>query len=404
MQPIERYGLIALLFLVVTVVAVVLWDRGERSDGGAPVEISASAATGAAADRVDPRTARTPRVAPESTRGQPQAALPRQVDSAGRAGLVAMPTENLPAPRTGNVAQAAPIGQAAGAASQLDAQRAALESILALGDAQKQEAALRDAFERDPAGAHALVQELRAHLTQQAGAPSSAAALEVADASPVKAVVTSIEDPRTRTPGAGMGLSPMQVAPGAKPARTHVIQKGDTLGVISQEHLGTSKRFREILALNPGLDERRLIVGRTLVLPPAADAANVVAAVAPSSASPVTAVAARTTKTPAPAPAAAGAVPAPASARVHVVAAGDSLYRIAARHLGNGNRYREIAALNPGVNPDRLLAGQRLVLPAAAAAAAPLVASTPKAATAAQPSAAIARNETKPAPRESRVK
>lgn len=51
--------------------------------------------------------------------------------------------------------------------------------------------------------------------------------------------------------------------------RTYTVQKGDTLAVISQKTLGTSKRWREILDLNKGVidDEDTLYVGLKLKIP-----------------------------------------------------------------------------------------------------------------------------------------
>jgi hypothetical protein len=77
---------------------------------------------------------------------------------------------------------------------------------------------------------------------------------------------------------------------------------------------------------------------------------------------------------PTPAPeAAATPLPAPAAqARMAPVGRGDSFWRIAARELGSGSRYAELAAFN-GLKPDSLLkAGEYLKLPEGAPAAAPL--------------------------------
>jgi LysM repeat protein len=52
------------------------------------------------------------------------------------------------------------------------------------------------------------------------------------------------------------------------------------------------------------------------------------------------------------------------SGRTYVVRAGDTLWKIASRELGDGNRWREIARLNNIVDPDALSVGQRLRLPA----------------------------------------
>ena len=50
----------------------------------------------------------------------------------------------------------------------------------------------------------------------------------------------------------------------------------------------------------------------------------------------------------------------------HVVAEDESLWKIAASRLGSGERWNEIAKLNPTIDPDRLKVGQRLQLPAGA--------------------------------------
>jgi nucleoid-associated protein YgaU len=44
----------------------------------------------------------------------------------------------------------------------------------------------------------------------------------------------------------------------------------------------------------------------------------------------------------------------------HVVAKGETLSAIAAAHYGKATTAKDIAALNPEINPDRLKIGQRL--------------------------------------------
>ncbi|HEX2664244.1 MAG TPA: LysM peptidoglycan-binding domain-containing protein [Candidatus Acidoferrum sp.] len=47
---------------------------------------------------------------------------------------------------------------------------------------------------------------------------------------------------------------------------------------------------------------------------------------------------------------------------------GDSLWKLAASHLGDGRRWRELLTLNPGLpNPDVLDAGSQIVVPASSA-------------------------------------
>ena len=50
--------------------------------------------------------------------------------------------------------------------------------------------------------------------------------------------------------------------------------------------------------------------------------------------------------------------------RTYTVVKGDTLWGIAARQLGAGSRSKEITALNPGIDPERLAVGQVLKLPA----------------------------------------
>lgn len=48
---------------------------------------------------------------------------------------------------------------------------------------------------------------------------------------------------------------------------------------------------------------------------------------------------------------------------VHVVKRGDWLWNLAEHYLGDGSRWTEIAKANPGIDPDRIDVGQRLVIP-----------------------------------------
>ena len=50
--------------------------------------------------------------------------------------------------------------------------------------------------------------------------------------------------------------------------RTYVIQRSDTLWAISKRFLGAGNRWREILAVNPALEPRRLRIGQEIVIPP----------------------------------------------------------------------------------------------------------------------------------------
>ena len=47
----------------------------------------------------------------------------------------------------------------------------------------------------------------------------------------------------------------------------------------------------------------------------------------------------------------------------HTVSSGDSLYAIAQKYYGDGNRYTEIAAANNITNPNMIYEGQELIIP-----------------------------------------
>ncbi len=56
--------------------------------------------------------------------------------------------------------------------------------------------------------------------------------------------------------------------PTPSPPTEYTVRKGDTLWSIAERLLGSSKRWPEIVAANPGIQPRRLPVGRKLTLPP----------------------------------------------------------------------------------------------------------------------------------------
>lgn len=53
----------------------------------------------------------------------------------------------------------------------------------------------------------------------------------------------------------------------------------------------------------------------------------------------------------------------PAPPASHVVEPGETLIAIARNELGDASRWRDIVAVNPGLNPSEIKAGQRLKLP-----------------------------------------
>jgi nucleoid-associated protein YgaU len=266
MQSIERYGVIALVFLVVTVVAVLLWD-GKGSKSKPKVGVGQDAKT-------------------ELSGAGPGSDLAR-LQSSPRLPL----RRDLESPSASATAEPNP-------------------------DAQQ---------------------------------------VRGLDGAPIERTPSTLELQSAPSGAAGLGARPTTPAPVEAPARDlpaerlYVVRNGDTLSEIALGQLGSSKRWPEIVRLNPGLDPGRLRVGARLVMPAGAQGSVSTSATAPATA------------------------PATRSA-TYSVRAGDSLWRIAARSLGDGERWREIVALNPGLDPDRLTVGTRLALPSGASTSAPVVA------------------------------
>jgi nucleoid-associated protein YgaU len=130
----------------------------------------------------------------------------------------------------------------------------------------------------------------------------------------------------------------------------YTVQKGDSLIRIAARTLGSGDRWTEIQALNAGLDPKRLRPGMKLVLPATARLEKGGSA-SPARSAPKPKAAATGTKT-------------------YVVRSGDTLTSIAARLLGDGDRWRELVAANPGLDPKRLYVGKSIRVPAAGAPAA----------------------------------
>lgn len=128
-------------------------------------------------------------------------------------------------------------------------------------------------------------------------------------------------------------------------AKTWTVQRGETLSEISQEALGSASLWIKIAAANPGVDPNRLSVGTKLVLPSGLEIVASQKLTANKQAAPKSRVANST-------------------GGYYTVQSGDVLSKIAQRELGSAKRWREIVTLNPSVDPNRLAVGTKLVLPA----------------------------------------
>jgi nucleoid-associated protein YgaU len=363
MQPIERYGLISFLFIVVSALAVYLWDaepvpeeaggetvargnepssaaRGKRDDEGA------RRANNGAEPRVDPRVdlrAERPGNKPAPNAGAPQGpgiTLPvggaeRGDALGGRASQAAPqpePNRGLNGtPRTNlhpGVTEAQPPRPGGSGA------RTEPTKVGELPDFQKLAESVGSMTSEEVA---ALRDKNRAQVESPRVDSQDSATLS----GPIRP---------TRDAGRGAQQEPRAklVAQDADTDTIWTVAPGETLGDIALKHYGSARYWDEILAANPGVSELRLQVNQKLKLP-ALDTAPAQSTASASNAS---------TQPAAPRTLANDEVE---------VASGDTLSEIAQRHLGKASRWPEIAALNPRANVNALQVGMVLKLPQSAA-------------------------------------
>lgn len=170
----------------------------------------------------------------------------------------------------------------------------------------------------------------------------------------------NVEPVRTESlvPSADTTTATAAPAPAAAAAGTYTVQPGDNFSIIAQKLYGNARYYTEIEKANPGVDSRRLKVGQTINVPDRSSLADTTTAIQASAAAPVQ------SETEQGGGAAASATVDPA--RQYRVQPNDSLYRIAQRLYGDGNRWQELHQANRqtiGENPANLKVGMVLTLP-----------------------------------------
>lgn len=140
------------------------------------------------------------------------------------------------------------------------------------------------------------------------------------------------------------------ISPAAHPSDSVRIQSGDSLWNLSRQYLGKGSRWQEWLTRNPEIgDPRRMKPGTVLIVPtgePAATLAESSSSLRPDELQPAATIS---------------------------VQPRDSLWRIAATHLGNGANWPCLAHANPNLsNVSLIYPGQTLSLPVSCPEAKPL--------------------------------
>lgn len=327
-MKIERYGVVALVFLVLTFVAATFWEEGDSVPGSESRTARADASTTWAAKQGLP-PARVPEGPP----------LWRREDERPSAGQADLAADRAFA--------------AGGEKLREQAEREAALRRRRLEERGRRVLGLEEEVVREVAGAvRGAEKGAGAGRNDRPSAPKThSAPAAIFD----ERRVAALEE---RARARGQALPAASAAPALKSAprdggaqlRTVTVRPGDTLSEISLRELGTSKRWREIASLNGITDASRLFVGQVLRLP--GDVPRTASAERPPRAG---------------SDGGTRHSPAPGANRV-VVRPGDTLSRIALARLGDARRWREIAALNGISDPARLVVGRELVLPTGSSA------------------------------------
>ena len=305
MQRIERYGVIALVVLLVTILAVSLW--GENKGSWMPWKKDSKADSAGV-----------------------EAKAPRR-----NAGASALDERTLPM----NQALSSPFDVQSGPGTDAQPTNGGGASLVLAADR-----APRPGVGGDP------LAPFPSPLNGDLGGTRSSELSKIPERTAEAPILMQSPFGQTTTPAK---LDPAPIAERSTlPAgtRKYVVKNGDTLGEIASRELGSTTLWPEIQKLNGAVDPAKLRAGMELVLPAGKSVAGSGAAKRSSSS-------AKTTTPPKGKTAAAS----------YVVKKGDSLTRIAASELGSAKRWTEIRDLNPGIDADRLVVGAKLALPGGAA-------------------------------------
>ena len=210
----------------------------------------------------------------------------------------------------------------------------------------------------EPANATRTASRQRAGVEEGASGPMEASFSGRTQRSTLDSLLQPVERPAPSSPAPqpqpAVTLSPepkppepvaSPAAPKPEPrvepsrARTnYVIKKGDDMGKIAQQQLGSAKFRDRIQELNPDVDPNRMQIGASLILPARAEIESA------RLESPNKAVAS-------------GAY------RLYRIRKGDSFEKSAKRQLGARKRWTELRKMNPNVNPNRMQIGVPIKLP-----------------------------------------
>ena len=274
MQQIEKYGVIALVFLLVTIVAVSFWGDSKspgfwsRLTGGSKTEVAQTPEQpvnaagepgvlvgGGAVVNADAPVANDPFLKSNELTAPGEVTIGNAFDAQGNPVAWTAPT-NKGQETTYTVKSGDSLARIA---------RKELGS----------ETRWNEIAQLNP-GLNAKNLKVGQSILLPTGtAPASTVVADSTQTAPVTAAAPKpvVAKPVVAKPAA---------APKSKGGRTYVVKSGDTLAKIAARECGTSKAATQIAALNPNINPDRIKVGDKLVLPATSEKA-LVAAAAPAS-------------------------------------------------------------------------------------------------------------------------
>jgi len=280
MQQIERYGVIALVFLLVTIVAVSFW--GDNKSPGFWSRLTGKSKKEEVAKTEAPPATAEQALLTEAPLNPVPAPLAQPV-SAPTTGLGGAPVDPLargldgqplqqPAPGT---LSTPPAGGIANAPLELAPLQPAVHAPLGTPPSNEYVVQKGDSMAliaRRTLGSEQRWTEIQA-LNNGLQPKSLKVGMKLALPADAKAAPARTAS-TPNTAGAGSTKTAAAKSTPPKPGATkssggnrYTVQKGDTLYSIASKKCGSKSKIKEILALNPGLDARNLVVGRSIVLP-----------------------------------------------------------------------------------------------------------------------------------------
>ncbi len=325
MQQIERYGVIALLFLLVTIVVVALWDGGDPaqaggSEGEKVAQVDQNKANQSARNTINRR--QTP---VRGTRTQAQNRARSKADQ--RADLNRGSASRNTMDQRSRLID--PNSRPLRPRNQTDRKQPVQRDLTPRNTTSKRNTLDTPAFKAElPRGRN---------QNQYGGGSKALGNVTNLASDPIPAV----RDLRKK---ADQEKAKRQLKPVKGPM--YLIKPGDSLQRIARHTLGDADRWEEIQQLN-GMRNTVVIAGRKLRLPVGANPDRTSYADAKNKAKGVTEAASKTA----------------AGSGYYAVKSGDSLSQIAQDELGSVKRQKDILALNPGLTAKNLRAGSKIRMP-----------------------------------------